>query len=64
VLAQRADLVILALAHKHVAIRAKIFVLSNAWAANIEKSHGVLLGALLSMRTRLCADGMGWSQTA
>jgi hypothetical protein len=50
-LAQWADFVILSVIHQHVAIRTKIFVLGDAWTANVEKSHGALLGCAVSMYT-------------
>lgn len=52
-LAQWADLIILSVIHQHVAIWTKIFVLGDAWTANIEKSHGALLGCAVSIHTRL-----------
>jgi hypothetical protein len=46
VLAQRANFILLAVIHEDVAVRAKIFVLGDAWSTYIEKSHGRLLRAL------------------
>ena len=43
--AERADFIVLAFVHEDVTVRAIIFILCNPWSADIEKSHGHLLGS-------------------
>jgi hypothetical protein len=41
--AQRANLVVVPLVQENLTVRAKILILRNPWAADLEKSHGCLL---------------------
>jgi hypothetical protein len=43
IFADRADLIVITFIHEEMAVGAKIFVFGNAWATNIEKSHGIPL---------------------